>query len=215
MADRPVRRTLRRTRNAVNGSGKPIVESTTDVGDTSDDIPVTISEHGDVQPVVDGTGDEPANEPVAVGRIGTVEIDPNNLSEYIAASDRRDDSGDSGTGNGDKPKRKWTRRNAARGATPIDVLSVKMMASAAEFMTRMELFDIDDTEAKNLVESYNEFAKYHTVPMVTAKRMSEVKLASALFGVFGTRLLAKLRNRRKGPQQVVPIDRQQPQPKVN
>jgi hypothetical protein len=211
MADRPVRRTLRRTRNTVNGTGKPIVPSAVAAGDPTDGIPVTISDDGRVEQVADGASDQPANEPDGPSVIGTVEVDPERIDAYIADAEQRNDSDGANSASQPRATRRARGPNKARSPQTLDVAAINMMFVTFSVMLKTPELALDPTEAKQLADTYNEFAKHHEIPVMNAKRMSELNLGGAVLTIIGPRLMGLfLKKKHNGPQRVEPIRPAQP-----
>lgn len=56
-------------------------------------------------------------------------------------------------------------------------------------------------EAKRVADVYTDFCENHEIPVLSAKRMSEINMVTMLFSVYGTRLVA-IRNRMKEDERV-------------
>jgi Zn-dependent peptidase ImmA (M78 family) len=60
---------------------------------------------------------------------------------------------------------------------------------------------LDPSEVKQLSTSYETFSEHHEVPILTAKRMSEINLVATALSIYGTRFVA-IRNRKKEEKQI-------------
>jgi hypothetical protein len=49
---------------------------------------------------------------------------------------------------------------------------------------------LDPTEVKQLSDAYETFSQHHDVPLLTAKRMSEINLIAVACTLYGTRFVA-------------------------
>jgi hypothetical protein len=128
------------------------------------------------------------------GSIGVVEIDPSNLSEYIAR-------GSTGSGSGDSTRQRRKRgpnkrttgaKKAADSVKPFVTLAHQW--AAALLKTPELLLTEEETEKFN--SAYVNFCQYHEIPILSDKRMSEINLIATLCLIYGPRYVA-IRNRHK------------------
>lgn len=172
------------------------------------------------EPVSNPVGDTSADDNNAHGesngveRIGVVEIDPAKLGEYINRDTAGDGDGNSSGGRTRKQRSdsgaKRTRRGKVQAAQDLAPIATMISTWASVLLKTPELM-LDKDEAKTLSESYATFSEYHTVPITTPKRVSEVNLIATVLLLAGTRLVA-IRNRKKDEKRagnVTPINQQQ------
>lgn len=135
-------------------------------------------------------------------RSGVVEIDPAELQRFIADGDRGDTPSDgSDTGDGRRQRKpRGPNKRARQAPQTIDVAAIQMLCNTLFVIARQPELALDDTEAKTISDAYAEFSKYHEVPGISPKRISEFNLAGALLTVFGTRAVAIFRSGRKPTQ---------------
>lgn len=68
---------------------------------------------------------------------------------------------------------------------------------------------ISKEELKQLNDAYVEFCRYHDVPLIDPKRMSELNLIGAVVMIYGTRAWTIVRKKKQnGPQKVVAMPQQ-------
>jgi len=140
-------------------------------------------------------------QPDSVKSVGVVEVSPGELSEYIAG--RVADAGsDSGSDSGRTRRKrsdsggKRTRKSKQETNAPLVPL-INMVHTWASIMLKTPELMLDETETKALSEAYDEFSQHHDVPILSAKRMSEINLGVALLTVYGTRVVAINRRRKQ------------------
>jgi hypothetical protein len=181
------------------------------------DIGVDDSIRSESESIEDVAGDSGADdnnahgEPNRTERIGVVEIDPAQLGEYV----NRTVAGDSdGNSNSNRTRRQRSDSGVKRGRkakvqATQDIAPIATMVSTwASVLLKTPELMLDKDEVKTLSESYAAFSEYHTVPLMTPKRMSEVNLIATVLILAGPRLVA-IRNRKKEEQKrgnVTPID---------
>lgn len=126
-------------------------------------------------------------------RIGVVEIDPSELGEYIERDSR-------GSSDGEPRKRRGRRKGSKNGSNKKAETTVEpflMMAHTwASVLLKTPEIALTADEAKQLSDSYSVFCEHHDVPVISAKRMSEINLIASMFMVYGPRFVA-VRNRHK------------------
>lgn len=183
-------RTLRR-----NASGN---DSTADTNaDTNGSVarsePELTIRESDPDSESDGNGSN--NEPNSdrSSGIGAVEIDPEQLGEFIA-SGTNDSSDGTRKRRGRKPGVKYGPRKSKAQETIEPFL---MMAhNWAAVLLKTPEIALAQEEAKQLSDAYTAFCQYHNVPILSAKRMSEINMIAALALVYGPRMIA-VKNRVK------------------
>ena len=118
--------------------------------------------------------------------------------------------GDGGTGSealvkrrGRKPKEKETVQNLA--TDQIEGLLITACYFLGNVASCPELY-VTEEEAQKVGAAFREFAKYHPVPF-SEKRLSEVNMGFALFGVFGPKV-RDIFNRRPKRAAVVEMPKQ-------
>jgi hypothetical protein len=186
-------RTLRRPRTTTIGitelDGINDGASESIVG-TDDSIP---SAKRDSVAASDDAGDDTGTVDKPVGS-GVVEIDPADLDKFIAGGGTGGDS----ESDSDKPRKRKPRSDAGtvrrkRGSkeAPQDITALlNMVHTWAPIMLGIPELAADAEELEKLSSAYNEFCKFHAVPAITEKRISEANLIIALFSVYGTRGIA-------------------------
>jgi len=206
MADRTLRRTYTGT------IPNPVIDSDA-VGSVTDELPDGdgSGDGNDSATVGDGEDTERDTERTS-GGVRIVEVDPEQLSEYIA----RDGAGsgdDTSNGDGTRKRRKRgpNKRTTGKVKAQETVEPFLLMAHtwAAVFLKCPEIA-LNEDEAKRLSDAYSSFCEYHTVPILSAKRMSEINMILALGMVYGPRFVA-VRNRIKNERvekakKVTPIE---------
>jgi hypothetical protein len=129
------------------------------------------------------------------GSVRIVEIEPNELTEYIERdSNGNGDSGEPRKRRGRKPGTK-NRTGAKKAADSVKPFLLMAHTWASVLLKTPEIA-LSEDEAEQLNTAYCTFCEYHEIPLLTAKRMSEINLISALFFVYGPRYVA-IRNRHK------------------
>lgn len=186
MANRTLRRSYGGTRES-EGELSGIIEG--DVGSKPDESGTVNTD--DNATIVDGTDDE--RDIGSVSGIGSVTIDPAELDEYIASD--RDSGTDNGTGKRPRKKRGPNKRTtgakkAQDSIAPFVMMIHTLMASKVPEMA------MTPDEAERVSSAYVNFCEHHDIPILSAKRLSEVELVSMLWMVYGTRVIA-IRNRMK------------------
>lgn len=190
MANRTLRRSYGGTREST-GELPGIIDG--DVGSQPNSAGTIVTD--DSATVVDGTDAIGDTERVS-SSVGAVEIDPNELDEFIARdSDRTGDGNVNADG---------TRKHRKRGPNKRTTGAAKAEASVEPFITMVHALmqakipemELAEGEAKRVSDAYIDFCVHHEIPILSAKRMSEINLISALWMVYGTRVIA-IRNRMK------------------
>jgi hypothetical protein len=189
MADRTLRRPYNR---AVADTG--IDGSATSGIDGSEPQRVSGESNADTQSVGNGADTERDTERDG-GSVRVVEIDPSNLSEYIARDSAGNGSGDTGTRT--RRKRGPNKRTTGEKKATDSVKPFLMLAHqwAAVLLKTPELL-LTESEADQLNTAYVSFCEYHEIPILSAKRMSEINLIAAMCLVYGPRYIA-VRNRHR------------------
>ena len=189
-----VNRTLRRAYTRTDGDTPVSIGADGSITDLVESGAGTISAD-DSATVVDGKDTIGDAERVS-SSVGAVEIDPNELDEFIARdSDRAGD----GSVNPD-----GTRKRRKRGPNKRTTGAAKAEASVEPFITMVHALmqakipemELAEGEAKRVSDAYIDFCVHHEIPILSEKRMSEINLISALWMVYGTRVIA-IRNRMK------------------
>lgn len=183
MADR----TLRRPYNGAVADAGTNGSATSGI-DGSEPQRVSGESNADTQSVGNGADTERDTERDG-GGVRVVEIDPSNLSEYIARDSAGNGSGDTGTRT--RRKRGPNKRTTGEKKAADSVKPFLMMAHtwAAVFLKTPEL-ELAESEAEQLNAAYANFCEYHEIPIFTAKRMSEINMVAALLLVYGPRFVA-------------------------
>lgn len=190
----------RSLRRAPNGSGKPTVIGERELGGIDDSVqrePGTVTDADRSADIDDSNVDGESNstKPVRI-----VEISPERLGDFIrdrAGTDSGTDSGDS-TSRVRKPRAAYGSRKGTRKQEKnqnIEPLVTMVHTWGAILLKTPELM-LSDVESKKLSESYAQFCEHHEVPVLTAKRMSEINLIVAVLSIYGPRLVA-VKNRKK------------------
>lgn len=190
MVNRTLRRAYGGTREST-GELSGIIDG--DVGSKQDSAGTVSAD--DSATVIDGTDAIGDTERIS-GGIGSVEIDPNELDEFIARD--RDGSSDGNVnGDGTRKRRKRGPNKRTTGARKAQetVEPFLLMAHqwAAVFLKTPEIALAPD-EAKQLSDAYSTFCEYHEIPILSPKRMSEINMIAALLLVYAPRVVA-VRNR--------------------
>jgi hypothetical protein len=192
MADRTLRRTYIGTiPNPVidDGADGSIADIIEDGAGTSDTV--------NNSTVGDGEDTERDTERLGSG-VRIVEIDPEQLGEYIARDGAgTGDGSDNGDGTRKRRKRGPNKRTTGAKKAQETVKPFLLMAHtwAAVFLKTPEL-NLTEDEADKLSNAYNNFCEYHDIPILSPKRMSEINMILALGMVYGPRVVA-VRNRIK------------------
>ena len=203
-------RTLRRKQNEDRSNG--IGDTITNTGVT-DEPAIEPEPEPDVDRIADEDDREPIIESDKSKRIGVIEIDPGELSSFIASGSGKRSGTDTGsdTGSG-KRERKQRGPNKRKKEAPQNVEAiVTMVHTWASVLLKTPELMLDSTEVKTLSDSYSTFCEYHEVPILTPKRMSEVNLIATALMVYGTRYAAwrsRKRNESK-PHVVQPMQQSQ------
>lgn len=208
MVDGQTRRTLRKPNGTANGTGD---NARPDSGAGN-----LVELESGAEPVADSDVDGTECEPVAVGdnvkRIGIVEVSPEQLDAELRESrERNGDSAGSGTGRRQRSDKGTRRGTRTRKETPQNLEPViEMVHTWASVLLKTPELMLDKNEIKTLSDSYTEFSKYHEIPILTPKRMSEVTLVATVCMIYGPRLIA-IRNRVKSEKKERPfVVRDQP-----
>lgn len=185
------RRSLRNTTRGTNAVAGSIPERIASVPTASGDA--SIGDTGDAASA-DGNNQHVEREPDNVNGVSYVEVDPERIAEYIAGTGT-DTGTDSGSGErrtrrsrSDAGKPRGTRK---RKETPqnLDAVVTMIHTWASVLLKTPELM-LDPDEAKKLSESYATFCDHHEVPMLTAKRMSEINLIATVGMMYLPRIIA-------------------------
>lgn len=185
-----VDRTLRRAYAGTNGNEDTISDG--DGGgkgsESEQSERITNTDSG-----VDGNGDIGESDIDGSSGIGAVEIDPEQLGEFIASGGANGDSGEPRKRRGRKPGSKNAGRKKAEATIEPFILMAHQWA--AVFLKTPELM-LSSDEAKKLSEAYENFCEYHDVPVLSPKRLSEINMIAAIGLVYGPRFVA-VKNRIK------------------
>lgn len=191
MVDGQTRRTLRRTRSTESATGQQTIGTVVSVQPVERTEPVIDRSaiDNDSEPVVERNGSQ---------RIGVVEVNPEQLGEFIAD---RSASGDGDGGNGRTRRKRadagTTRGGRKRKETPQNIEAlVTMVHTWASVILKTPELMLDQSEVKQLSSAYETFSEHHEVPMLTAKRMSEINLIAVALSIYGTRFVAISRRRK-------------------
>jgi hypothetical protein len=186
MADRTIRRTYTGT------IPNPVIDPDAN-GSIADGIKDSAGTSGrdDTPTVSDGT--EPIGDTeLTGGGIGIVEIDPEQLSDYIAGADSG--SGDT-TGKRERKKRGPNKRTTGAKKAQDSIAPFVQMIHAL-MAAKIPEMELEPEEAERVSSAYIGFCQHHDIPILSAKRMSEIELISMIWMVYGTRVIA-IRNRIK------------------
>ena len=145
----------------------------------------------DTATVNDGANDE--RDVDSVSSIGSVEIDPDKLGEYIANDSRGNDNGEPRKRRKRGPNKRTT--GAKKAQDSVEPFLLMAHTWAAVFLKTPELA-LEKEEAKQLSDAYSTFCEYHDIPILSPKRMSEINMIAALCLVYGPRFVA-VRNRKR------------------
>lgn len=183
-------RSLRRTTNKPDGSTGGSVDTAPVVDDSARTKQDVIGNASADDNNVDGKFD-------SVEQFRAVEIDPNNIDKFIASGGTAS-TGSSDTGGGTTTKRKYTRRTSKESTQDITAIGDLLLLAHTTMGTLLHTPELlmSKDEATKLSDAYNEFAKYHTVPILTPKRKSEILLLTCVGTVYGTRAIAWLRRKK-------------------
>jgi hypothetical protein len=185
-------RTLRRDKSKIAGNDGTV--STAD-GVEQTDTGNSIAGVSDSDSSVDGNGNERESDASSIGSVRIVEVDPEQLGEYIANGTGESDS--SGDGTRKRRKRGPNKRTTGAKKAQETIAPFLLMAHnwASVFLRTPELC-LSQDEAQKLSDSYSTFCEYHDVPVLSAKRLSEINLIASLALVYFPRIVA-VRNRIK------------------
>jgi hypothetical protein len=187
-------RTLRRPYNgAVADAG--IDGSAVSSIDGSEPKRISGESNADSQSIGNGADSERDTERNG-GSVRVVEVDPSNLSEYIAR-DSNAAGTDSGSDTRQRRKRGPNKRTTGAKKAADSVKPFLMLAHqwAAVLLKTPELV-LTESEAEQLNAAYVSFCEYHEIPILSAKRMSEINLIAAMCLVYGPRYIT-VRNRHR------------------
>lgn len=187
-------RSLRRNPGG-NGADAGNVSSV--IGSAIGSEPEHVSGSADDDTRVNGTVTVDESKPDSVGGVSYVEVDPARLSEYINAGTGTSDGTGTGTSDGTRKRKPRSDAGQPRGGRQPRSTAKETIAPfiemahtwAAVFLKTPEL-QLDPTEVKQLSDAYDVFCKYHDVPIMSPKRMSEIQLIGAMGMVYGTRIVA-------------------------
>jgi hypothetical protein len=192
-------RTLRRAYEGASGDASIHASADGSVSGSDSERGSGVEEF-DREPDTDGNISE-RNTVSDSGSIGVVEVDPSNLTEYIARdSDRGNDNGsNTGKRRGRKPGSK-NRAGSKKAQETVEPFLLMAHTWAAVFLRCPEIA-LEKEEAKQLSDAYSNFCEYHVIPILSPKRMSEINMICALGLVYVPRVIA-VRNRIKEEAQV-------------
>jgi hypothetical protein len=184
-------RTLRR--NRTQPEGNPVSVPNVIVNDAGNDGEPIERIADDVERS-DGNVDDSAEQPNSVGGVQYTEFDPTQYEQRTVTgsdNDNGDSDGsrtrrrrsDAGQPRGERGKRRAT---AAESIAPFVTMAHTW---AASILKTPELM-LEEKEAKQLSDAYEVFCKHHDVPVMSAKRMSEIQMLGALGMIYGTRFVA-------------------------
>jgi hypothetical protein len=207
MANRTLRRTGKRVEN-VDGSNDVRKGDVSHVdsadGASAPGTDGNIDNNGEQSYSTEHSTSDSAGASVRNNVTNIVELDPTELQQFIADGDRDRDS--DGTDSGEPRKQRKTRgpnKRTKQASQTIDVTAIQMVHTMLSVVLHTPELALDESEAKQLSDAYAEFSKYHEVPLVTPKRLSEINFAGALLTVYGTRAVAVFRKGKRKPAQVV------------
>ena len=201
-------RTLRRNRTESAGNADNVSNGVVN-DDGNEREPIGGTEN-DVERA-DRTVDGGAIESNSIGVSGHVEFDPNEYERTVIGNAAEPDNG-----NSDSNRTRRRRADAgqprgaraARRATAQETIKpfVEMAHTWAAVLLKTPELAITSDESKQLSDAYETFCKYHNVPVMTAKRMSELQLIGPLGMVYGTRFVAIMdRKKAERAQRRAPI----------
>ncbi len=155
-----------------------------------------IEREPDIDTVVNGDGDIDESNSRSDGcSVGVVEIDPEQLGEYVAGNGAGSDTGsDTRKRRGRKPGSK-NRGGKAKAEASVEPFLMMAHQWAAVLLKTPEIA-LDANEAKQLSDAYSVFCEHHDVPVLSPKRLSEINLIAAMFMIYGPRFVA-VKNRIK------------------
>jgi hypothetical protein len=143
--------------------------------------------------VADGSNDERNIDSVSSVRI--VEIDPEQLGDYVNGTGTGSDSTDEPRKRrGRKPGTKNRTSTGSKNATETVAPFITMLHQGAAIFLKTPELMLDEKEAKQLSDAYSEFCVHHNVPVLSDKRLSEVNMITAMMMVYAPRIIA-IRNR--------------------
>lgn len=142
-------------------------------------------------------GNPGSNSDAGLDFSGHPAIDPAAIDGATASGSSGDGDG-SPAGNGDKPRRKYTRRTGAKAskAIPVDVLSSMLFTGHAMLagIVRVEELQLSMPESEQLAVAMTTVSQFYNVE-VAEKTMAWINLAMVGGMIYGTRLVA-IRSRR-------------------
>jgi hypothetical protein len=194
MADRPVRRVIPKSIVfGANSDNKIRVPASGVSGEQGTEQNIDRSADAD---------DRNANsESNGAQRIGIIEVEPEQLGDFIAS---RAGSGDGdGDGNGNRTRKQRADAGTKRGRRakkeiPQNIEAVvSMVHTWASVILKTPELMLDESEVKALSDSYGNFCEYHTVPVLTPKRMSEITLIATALSIYGTRFVAVMKRKKE------------------
>jgi hypothetical protein len=188
-----VNRTLRRTYTGTIPN--PVIDPNADGSVANELQSGDGSSNGDDSATVGNGENSIGDTERSSGSIGIVEIDPEQLDDYIAGdtSDGSNSSSTTGKRRGRKPgstNRKSAAKKAQDSIAPFVLMVHTMLAAKVPEML------LTPDEAERVSSAYIDFCEHHDIPVLSAKRMSEINLISMIFTVYGTRIVA-IRSRMK------------------
>lgn len=173
-----VNRTLRRPYTQTNGSSDGSaqvsgVESDTDVVESGRDTDVDSSSNGNDQNTI--------GESDSAGGIGYVTIDPNNIDFGAVARDTANNDGSYSTRKrrSDAGQKRGTRGPRKTDKTASLSSLFLLVDTWANALLKIPELELDEKERKGLTDALDNFEKYHEIPMLSAKRQSEINLILA------------------------------------
>jgi hypothetical protein len=194
-------RTLRR-----NQPGTSIVT----IGSTDESTSHVISvqresrTESDIDRSADSDDNDADGQPDRSQPIGVAEVNPGELGNFIAERARNRD----GNGDGERTRRKRADSGVKRGKRKSkeeskNLASLFVFADTwANILLKSEELTLTDDEREKMVEALNEFERFHDIPMVNSKTMSEIGLGVAALTVYGPRIVALVMNKKRKRQAV-------------
>jgi hypothetical protein len=186
-------RTLRRDHASVSNAANTFPISTRSNSDSESE---RVERVENTDPIVVGDSNESESDVDNVGGVGSVTIDPEQLSEYINGTDGRDDNGESRKRRKRGPNKRTTGKTGKAKAEASVEPFLLMAHNWAAVLLKTPEIALSEMEAKQLSDAYSNFCEYHEIPILTPKRMSEIDLIAAMCLVYGSRFVA-VRNRMK------------------
>lgn len=183
MADR----TLRRSYDEANrsGIGMPQVNRTESESDDSE-----LGGNSDSDNSVNGNGQNSERESDSTSRVGYVTIDPEKLGEYIAR-----DNENTSDGSGSRKRRSDAGQKRGKRGTRETGKSASLSSlfclvdNWANVLLKIPELELSDADRKKLVDALDTFEKYHEIPMLSAKRQSEINLILAFGSTYFPRMI--------------------------